>query len=237
MKKKRNLITLCALGFCMALTSCFENTGEHFTKIYYPENGRKTIYADQTEDSLVFVTFDSWKMDTLYYNTPENQKLKVTLNNPEDMAGTVPAGKYMRRCVQFKFSPNTADTIRAVAFNINAYNNDFGAVYQQVHYHNIERPLRTKDTYEFLLTDTAEAVLDSVVFVAYDDWTLKVKKEEQNNWISVATPSGKKGKQIVRLNLQKNKGNDKRSATLILTSSNSATTEIRLVQDKVVAKP
>ncbi len=233
MKKKGNLITLCTLGLCATLTSCFENTGDHYTEILYPSTGRKTLYADQTEDSLNFVTFDNWKLDTIYQNTPQNMKLMLTLN-PSDLAGTVEANHYVRKSVSFQFAPNTTDTIKVVAFKLNAYNNDFGAVYEQVHFHNIDRPSRRN--YEFLLTDTAEALVDSVIFEAYSDWTLKVKDEEQTPWISVATPSGKKGNNTVRLNLQQNTSNADRSATLVLTSSNAATTEIKLVQGKKIVK-
>lgn len=234
MKKKGNLIALCTLGLCMTLTSCFENTGDHYTEILYPSTGRKTLYADQTEDSLNFVTFDDWKLDTLYSNMPNNQKLMLTLN-PADLSGTVEANHYVRKSISFQFTPNTTDTIRAVAFKLSAYNTDFGAVYEQVHFHNIDRPARRN--YEFLLTDTAEAEVDSIAFKAHTDWTLKVKDEEQNRWISVATPSGKKGSNTVRLYLEKNTGNASRSATLLLTSSNNATTEIKLIQEKAVAKP
>lgn len=233
MKKKNYLLPLFTLGICMTLTSCFENSGDHLTQIFYPETGRKTLYADQIKDSLIFVTFDDWKLDTVYSQLSDNQKLKLTLN-ADDLSGSVPQNHYVRRCVEFTFSPNTSDTIRAVAFNLNSYTFEVGAVYEQVHFHNIERPLRRN--YEFLLTDTAEAAVDSVIFEAYTDWTLKVKDAEQNNWISVANPSGTKGNNIVRLNLQKNTSNANRSAILLLTSDNNAQTEIRLTQQKAKEK-
>lgn len=234
MKKKGNLMTLFALGMSMTLSSCFENAGDHYTEILYPATGIKTLYADQTEDSLNFVTFDDWKLDTTYSNVANSQKLMLSLN-PSDLSGTVEADHYVRKSIKFQFSPNTADTLRVVNFKLKAYNTEFGAVYQQVHFHDIERPKRLN--YEFLLTDTAEALLDSVIFQAYSDWTLKVKDEAQTPWISVATPSGKKGTHSVRINLEKNTGNANRSATLILESSNAATTEIKLIQEKFTAEP
>lgn len=233
MKRNKSLIALCTLAMSMALTSCFEDNGDHYTEILYPQNGIKTLYADQTEDSLKFVTFDNWTVDTTYGAISDFQKLKVTLN-PSDLAGEVQKNYYVRKNIVFQFTPNTSDTIRAVNFKLNSYNTDFGAVYQQMHFHNIDRPSRRN--YQFLLTDTAEALVDSIIFVAYTDWKCTVKNPEQTNWISVGNPTGKKGTNIIKLYLEKNTGNSNRNATLVLTSSNEASTEIKLTQEKPVPK-
>lgn len=233
MNRNKSLIALCTFAMSMVMTSCFEDNGDHYTEILYPENGIKTLYADQTEDSLKFVTFDSWKLDTTYGNVTNPQKLMLTLN-PTDMAGEVEKNSYVRKSVVFQFTPNTSDTIRAVSFKLNSYNTDFGAVYQQMHFHNIDRPARRN--YEFLLTDTAEALVDSIIFTAYTGWQCSVKNPEQTTWIQVANPSGKKGSNIIKLNMQKNTGSSDRSATLVLTSDNAAKTEIRLVQKKTEPK-
>lgn len=231
MNRNKSLIALCTFALGLTVTSCFENNGDHYTEILYPQNGSKTLYADQTEDSLNFVTFDSWTLDTLYNNAAANQKLMITLN-PADMSGSVEKDHYVRKSIPFQFTPNTSDTIRVVGFKLHAYNTDFGAMYKQMHFHNIDRPARRN--YEFLLTDTAEALTDSIIFTAYTDWQCSVKNPEQTTWIRVANPSGQKGNNIIKLNLDKNTQNSSRSATLVLTSSNAASTEIKLIQEKAV---
>lgn len=234
MNRNKSLIALCTLAMGMVMTSCLEDNGQHYTEILYPQNGIKTLYADQTSDSLNFVTFDSWTIDTVYGNINNDMyKLKLTLD-PQNMAGNVEKNTYVRKSIPFQFSPNTSDTIRAVNIKLHSYNTDFGAVYQQMHCHNIDRPARRN--YEFLLTDTAEALVDSIIFVAYTDWQCTVKDPEQNSWIRVANPSGKKGTNIIKLNMDKNAGNSNRSATVVIKSINDATTEIKLVQEKPVPK-
>lgn len=234
MNRNKSLIALCTLTTGLVMTSCLEDNGQHYTEILYPKNGIKTLYADQTNDSLNFVTFDSWTIDTVYGNINNDKcKLKLTLD-PQNMAGDVAKNTYVRKSIPFQFTPNTSDTIRAINIKLNSYNTDFGAVYQQMYFHNIDRPSRRN--YEFLLTDTAEALVDSIIFVAYTDWQCTVKNPEQNSWIRVANPSGKKGTNIIKLNLDKNAGNTNRSATVVLKSSNDAITEIKLIQEKPLQK-
>ena len=78
--------------------------------------------------------------------------------------------------------------------------------------------------------------MDSIIFKAYDNWSMKIKDAEQKSWIRIANPEGSKGNQVVKINMDKNETQSNRDATIILTSSNEATTEIRIVQQKPVQK-
>lgn len=231
--KKGKLISLCTVGLCMTLTSCFENTGDHYTEILYPASGMKALYADQTVDSLVFVTIDSWKLDTAYNNIPQDRKLFFSID-PSDFSGNEDAKYIVTKSVKLEFAPNTTDTSKIAGLNIKAYDRNFSAVYEQKHFHDIERPRRLN--YEFLLTDTAGTTMDSIIFKAYDNWSMKIKDAEQKSWIRIANPEGSKGNQVVKINMDKNETQSNRDATIILTSSNEATTEIRIVQQKPVQK-
>ncbi len=227
MKKKLNLFALCTLGLSLSLTSCFEDNGEHYTEILYPKGGVKSLYADQTLDSLVFVTFDSWTMDTVYGNLPNDDKLAVAFN-PEDKAGIVQKDHYMRKCIPFTFMTNATDTIRQVMFNVKSYGTVFSATYKQMHFHNFERPKRRE--FKLELTDSATCKADSLIFTTYADWNLKVKDAENTPWLRLGTESGKKGKHIVRLNMDENTEKNSRRATIILTGINETKTEVTVVQ-------
>lgn len=233
--KKGKLISLCTVGLCMTLTSCFENTGNHHTAILYPPppTGIKILYADQTFDSLVFETIDSWKLDTTYNNIPQDGKLFFSID-PKDFSGNEDSKYFVRKSIKLEFTPNTTDTYKTAVLNIKAYGGNFSAVYKQMHFHDIERPRRLN--YEFLLTDTAGTTMDSIIFKAYDNWSMKIKDAEQKSWIRIANPEGSKGNQVVKINMDKNETQSNRDATIILTSSNEATTEIRIVQQKPVQK-
>ena len=89
------LVASAALMF----SSCIENDGTHYTEILYPSEGGKVLYADQTNDSLKFITFDPWSLDTIYRFT---SKLWLNLD-PSDLAGgDVPSGYYVNKTIKFK---------------------------------------------------------------------------------------------------------------------------------------
>lgn len=222
-KMKKGL--LLAASAALMLSSCIENNGTHYTEILYPSQGGKILYADQTNDSLKFITFDSWSLDTMYRST---SKLWLNLD-PSDLAGNdVPEGFYVNKTVKFTFEPNTSDTIKVVSLVLNSNNYKFESMYYQVDYLNIQRPTMDKN-YNFELTDSAITIRDSISFVAYGDWNLEVVNPEETTWIKPTKTEGTQGVHTVPLELEGNSSEAARLATLRLTS-NGASTPILIKQ-------
>ena len=221
MKKVFMLVASAALMF----SSCIENDGTHYTEILYPSEGGKVLYADQTNDSLKFITFDPWSLDTIYRFT---SKLWLNLD-PSDLAGgDVPSGYYVNKTIKFTFEPNTSDTIKAVSLVLTSNNYKFESMFYQVNYLNIDRPVMDKN-YNFELTDSATTTRDSISFVTYGDWNLEVINPETTDWITLTKNNGSKGTHTVPLELKENKSEAARLATLKLTS-NGASTQILVKQ-------
>lgn len=216
---------LFAASAALIFSSCIENNGTHYTEILYPSQGGKVLYADQTNDSLKFITFDSWSLDTLYRFT---SKLWLNLD-PSDLAGNdVPEGYYVNKTVKFTFEPNTSDTIKVVSLVLNSNNYKFESMYYQVDYLNIQRPAMDKNN-NFELTDSASSTRDSISFVAYGDWKLEVVNPEETAWIKPTKNEGIQGVHTVPMELKVNDSEAARLATLKLTS-NGASTPILIKQ-------
>lgn len=210
---------LFAASAALIFSSCIENNGTHYTEILYPSQGGKVLYADQTNDSLKFITFDSWSLDTLYRFT---SKLWLNLD-PSDLAGNdVPEGYYVNKTVKFTFEPNTSDTIKVVSLVLNSNNYKFESMYYQVDYLNIQRPAMDKNN-NFELTDSASSTRDSISFVAYGDWKLEVVNPEETTWIKSTKTEGTQGVHTVPLELKVNDNEAARLATLKLTSNGAST--------------
>lgn len=210
---------LFAASAALIFSSCIENNGTHYTDILYPSQGGKVLYADQTNDSLKFITFDSWSLDTLYRFT---SKLWLNLD-PSDLAGNdVPEGYYVNKTVKFTFEPNTSDTIKVVSLVLNSNNYKFESMYYQVDYLNIQRPAMDKNN-NFELTDSASSTRDSISFVAYGDWKLEVVNPEETTWIKSTKTEGTQGVHTVPLELKVNDNEAARLATLKLTSNGAST--------------
>lgn len=219
-QKKMKKGLLLAASAALLFGSCIENDGTHYTELIYPSQGGKVLYADQTNDSLKFITFDPWSIDTLYRYTAG--KLRISLD-PSDLAGDVPSGYYVNKTVKFTFAPNTSDTIKSVSLILNSNNYKFESIYYQVNYLNIERPVMDRDDYSFELTDSATTTLDSICFVAYGDWQLEVINPETTDWITLTKNNGSKGNNTVPLKLTVNDSEAARLATLKLTSNGAST--------------
>lgn len=210
---------LFAASAALIFSSCIENNGTHYTEILYPSQGGKVLYADQTNDSLKFITFDSWSLDTLYRFT---SKLWLNLD-PSDLAGNdVPEGYYVNKTVKFTFEPNTSDTIKVVSLVLNSNNYKFESMYYQVDYLNIQRPAMDKNN-NFELTDSASSTRDSISFVAYGDWKLEVVNPEETDWIKLTKNEGIQGVHTVPMELEANGNKAERPGTLKLTSNGAST--------------
>ncbi len=206
---------LCLLYF----TSCNGDTEYHYTAIIHP-NGDQTLFADQTEDSIKFVTFDSW---TLSLNSDWMHMDEVNRH------GTVPSGYYLNVHVPLTFDVNNTGRTRTATASVSANGNTLSAGYTQLHYLNVKRPQRRDNSYQ--LTDSAHYERDSLQFVAYGNWTVEFVGE-QPAWVQWENPqaiSGRKGEQKIYYTLVKNETDTKNEAQIRLTS-NGVPADITLVQ-------
>ena len=60
MKRNTLFCALLATSLVAALTSCMKDPERHELQMIYPVSSY--LFADQTSDSLLFLTFDSWKV-------------------------------------------------------------------------------------------------------------------------------------------------------------------------------
>ena len=218
---KKILFPLAAL---LLTAACNKETGTHMLSIEYPL-GMGVVFADQTEDSLSFVTTESWRIVShqTWCSVPENMK---SYHNP-----------YSDMLVSFtlplRFTPNTSGRYRIAEVEV------YGGEYTgQVHFLqfdclNIARPGRR--FYSDLLgdiiaplTDSAFVERDSIVFTAYGDWTID-NASANKGWWSVDRASGGAGTHTVHLTLLPNVLNEEHRDTLLL-SSNGVHDSIPLLQ-------
>lgn len=229
---KKIFFTLPLLIVMTFVMSCgmANDSSNHGISIVYPQ-GCKLIYADQTADSVVFNTFDSYTttsymspwLDVLdSKNYPSAQKLNNLYNT------------YYQQRVNLKALPNSSDTCRFGFVQVRSYGEDFDqtvtAVYYQYNWHNVLHPAPSytyKNNMEvackFEATDSAAQVVDTLRFVAYSDWTLE---QPVGGFVTSPSTSGKAGKQTILLSVEPNTAGVERSAKFVLKSDNGAKTEI-----------
>lgn len=206
----------------VVFTAC-EKTGNRydFAQILYPSSYGATLYADQTSDTLCFLTTYDWTL-----STPDDW-VHIA---PDSVAGTVPSGYYTMNKVWLGFDANTTDTSRVAALYFNADGKSLVSFYGQVHYLNITRPQRRQ--YQFLQTDSATQTRDSLMFRTYaDQWTLAFR-DGQPSWMRLAedaAATGRAGAYKVFYELDPNTTGAERTTCLQLTSR-GVTTEIKIRQ-------
>ena len=208
---KKLLFPLTAL---LLMVACNKETGTHMLSIEYPL-GMEVVFADQTADSLSFVTTESWRIvsNQNWCSIPDGLK---SYNNPySDMlvSFTLPV----------RFTPNTTGQYRMALVEVSAGEYVGGANYVQFDCLNIARPQRR--FYSDLsgdaistLTDSAFVESDSIVFTAYGDWTIDNATTNQGWWIADRT-SGSAGTHTVHLTLKPNVLDEEHRDTLLLTSN------------------
>lgn len=202
-------------------TACDKKENSYnFAQILYPGLAGSVIYADQTLDSIKFATTYDWSLsctaDWLHIN-------------PDSAMGTVPSGYYLVKKIILKTDVNLTDTVRSTLINFHADGKVLVSGYTQLHYLNIERPVRER--YEFVLTDTARQEKDSIMFRTYGDWTLEFDGEAPT-WVRCkegSPTSGTAGAHKVCYTLDENKTTEPRTAIVNLKSK-GVTTKIKIKQ-------
>ena len=214
MKKTLFLI----FGLLPFVLSCVKDPETHQLLL---ENSFTTLYADQTIDSVVFYTFDSWSVvsaaDWLTIDGPSEGKIQY--NNSR---------RYRCRA-GLVVSPNTTEVTRVGKVHVNSYKYPGNFVRLQYGYLNISRPLCTVEEFmdeaqtvpkkvHHTLTVNAQTDEDSLCFVVQNYWSLAFEGETPE-WLTLEKTQGERGKNSVKLSFSENTDATKtREAKLRLTS-------------------
>ncbi len=215
MKQLPLLLTLCA-----ALAACSKESYRHAIALAYPTPGQYgLVYADQTEDSIVFDTFDSYDTYTSAdWLAIDEQWGTMTIQNSYYYQWEV--------SVPLTFEPNTTGETREAVVYVHNYGTDWdqtiSASFIQASWLNITRPEPAYPSYTyypsyatFAIADSATWEVDSISFTAYGDWTLQTTAD----FVALGAASGKAGAQVVALALEPNNDEADRQAEITLTSN------------------
>lgn len=242
MKKNFSLLGLMA-GVAMLLTSCNTDSYTHQISIVHPVGEDGFIYADQTLDSIQFLTFDSYH----YYANPLNSDKFITVDE-ENSSKKIQNSPYA--CWQISlpvfFKPNTTSAPRLgyVTVDCKSEMDDWQATvhatYFQTNWHCIEKPAPrynySKDnammeSCDHVMRDSAYQVVDTIKFYPFDKWTVESANPDM---ISPEVATGNKyikGKPIeIPCKVAPNFTSDTLRTTLTITSDNGAKTTIQFQQ-------
>lgn len=228
-------------GAAMMFSACDKESYMHRVEVVYPESQALPIYADQTVDSISFLTYDSYHCYP-YQGNPDNfislgkDNLTKKINNVYGMGYIFTLPVY--------FSPNP-DSVRVghVAVESKSEMDEWTATtygtYMQVPWHCISRPSpvyfydrnQNLKGCDHILRDSALQTTDTLKFYAYDKWTIESSNPE------IIAPKRVKGDRSSRnlnekvpFDVAPNLTKDTLRTTLTLKSENGATTIIKFVQ-------
>lgn len=216
----------------IAMQSCSDGLDRHELRVLYP-NGY-ALFADQTQDSLVFLTFDSWRASsnaswiTISGKSSDNIKYDYYKN-------------YLIR-VDLALEPNTTGRTRMGNVIVKSYDYEGAGLYVQFPFLNITHPNPNANNYfgdnhtvpdnaDFILSDSADVVLDSLCFKVEKAWTLSFAPGADQSWLQLSATSGAEGYNVVPITLEQNLTTQERKTELLLSSS-GITNQISVVQSK-----
>lgn len=220
MNRKKVLYFVSALSLLTCFSSCDKDMDNHILDVVYPKPFN-VLYADQTGDSIIFTTFDSYSIRSYaewisVYGDP-------SFSFNYDSSNLYSFKRYLN------ISPNASGHTRSGIVGVNSYEYSTGARYYQVGYVDITHPYPNATSYvisnipdsvSFALTDSANVYVDSLVFNVQDFWDLSFDSSDDATWIGLDVNHGQGGARCVHISMQPNKDmvND-RNVTLILTTS------------------
>lgn len=223
---RKTLLTVPMALAMLSIVSCNNDSYRHQVAVAYP-SGTQVLFADQTSDSVIFITYDSYKVTSL-----NSSWLKVLSSKDYPSEYTLQNPYYMgyRLRVNLQAEPNATDAPRLGQVNVYSYStfDDWaetaGAFYYQVNWHDVQRPYPQYGRDDngnaisatFAARDSFSQVVDTLRFMAYDDWKLTTSED------SYAKPdklSGGKGYQTILLSMEPNELNDTLYTTLTLQSA------------------
>ena len=215
------------LASALLLGACGKGNESHYTDILYPSTRYRLVMADQTSDSLVFASTDSWTL---------TNSAEAWCSFPKEYASFTNklSNTWVVTSVPLTFQVNTTGKLRSALLKIDGGESTNAAYYSQVPFLGISRPQRLVsndltevETYPLKLK--AASTLDSVSFNAYGDWTLNALG---GTWVVPQATEGVAGHRIVNLTVEPNTLSAERKDTLILIS-NGVQDSIFVIQEGV----
>lgn len=209
---------------CMiVITSCNKESYRHEIGIAYPSGGA-VHFADETKDSIIFHTFDSYEV--------KSQTDWIEPNYDYMHPAAKITNAYYVGCivtVGLNMQPNTTGKCRygyvtVRSFDDNDWDHTAGTVYFQYAWHNITRPAgkytfvdKMPESAHFEMREAANCETDSLLFKTHLDWELIVPN---NSFVHPAKTTGTAGEQNIRLNFDKNESEKLDSVELKLVTKN-----------------
>ena len=205
--------------------ACGNGNEAHYTEVLYPSSRSKVIMADQTKDSLVIASTDSWKLMT---TAPE----WCTFPSEAGSFTNKYPNTWFQVSLPINFKVNDTGKLRTGIIHIDGGESTNAAYYMQVPFLGIARPQRivSSDLTENKMSELqllSTSTRDSIAFTVFSDWTLVPLT---GTWLSLETAQGPAGEHTVYLTLHPNTTTAERRDTILLTS-NGITDSIPVLQN------
>ena len=220
------------LLFACGLLSLFASCNESETHELIPVEKRFILFADQTVDSLMFSTFDSWIV------TPQVDWLTVDGDSHMDIKYDN-SKRYLFK-VFLNAQPNTTGKTRSGLVHVQARDDSFLAPIVQLGLLNVTYPYYKVDSYlddsgiipdvaHYELIDSAHWERDSLCFEVESVWGLTFVGEKPD-WIELDKDAGFPGNYTVYLTLTPNTNPEKERETKLCLTSGEVSNEIVIRQ-------
>lgn len=221
MKLKNLLLAAVAV---LGLASCNEGSNEYHSTYFYPltANGIET-YADQQQDSIRVMSYDTWTLN----NTSDWLTVKIGNSQTNQIKVEIPAGYFNLSRLDLFMQPNTSGTVRTADLQVVSSYGKIGMVYTSVTQYpflNITTPLVKKDAegnYSFSLDLPQKTNKENATsFITFTVYTEDAQLTSSADWLTLDKTQGftKSVKEKVTLTAQPNTTGAARSAQLSLTS-------------------
>lgn len=223
-------IVFSALGLA---TACSESTNEYHESTFYPNNPEgRILYADQTVDSVYFISLDSWKLTESFVNSSP-----WFTASPKEV--TIPANANVHARIDIQTTTNTTGETRYGALNVVTTFAKFGTLSMPVRQTgwlevslpapvfaaNAKRPT-------FSTSLTASGAKARLAFRLYDTDIATHSLTSDAEWFVIPEANAQPADGLTNLTIEipDNTSTEARMATITLTSA-GITEKITYTQD------